>query len=141
MAVKDSDGKFRYKSVIGPTTEGVKTMLQIAYSSSDLFNETIYPSTAVSEITRFYMSENAPYAPDEISTYARPKMISEGRGAPDDMIEADYIDIYIRGARNEILGYFELGSTRNGKLPNKRTIRWLESIANILATIFVYEHV
>lgn len=135
LAMKDLDGKFRYKTVIGPAQEGIKAMLQIAYTPSELFNENTYPSTAISEITRFYMSESVPYTPDEVTTYARPAMLNKERSAPDDMLEADYIDIYAKNARNEILGYIELGTTRDGKLPDKRIIMWIESIARIYSII------
>jgi len=137
IAVRDPDGMYRMKISYGLTSESEKSYKQLTFSPNDLFDESNYPSTATSDITRFYMSETDPYKLNEISTYSRPQMMNQKRAAPDDMLENDYIDIYIKGNRDEILGYLELGVTRSGKLPSKSSIKWLETIAILLGLIFL----
>jgi len=132
IALKDRDGMFRYKAQLGLSLEAEKTYFQIAYSQSDLFDDSTFPSTAVSDITRFYMAENAPYKESEIGSYGRPIHLSDKRAMANDMVEGDYIDIYIRDWKNEVIGYFELAATRGKKLPQRETIRWLELIATLL---------
>ena len=141
IAVRDRDGKIRYKTSIGLTSEAMRALYEVEYSDSDLFDESTYPSTAISDITRFYMAEGAPYTPNEVSTFSRPQMLGQERRSPDDMIEGDFFNIFIKGARGEILGYLELGVTRNGKLPPRSSLRWLEAIARILAIILSSENV
>lgn len=133
IAVRDSDGMFRYKTVVGLAADAAKALYKIAYSESDLFNENDYPSTIISDITRFYMGESSPYRPGEEYTFSRPAMLGKKRMSPDDMIEGDFFNIFIKGERNEILGYIELGVTRNSKLPDRRSIIWIELISRILA--------
>jgi len=135
IAIKDRDGMFRYKVQLGLSVEAEKKYFEIEYSPADLFDDTSFPSTAVSEITRFYMAENAPYKADEVGSYSRPMHLSDKRMMANDMIEGDYIDIYIRDWKNEVIGYLELAATRGKKLPTRDTIRWLELIATLLGLI------
>lgn len=136
IAIRDRrDGLYKYQIAIGLTPEAEKALLQTTYTASDLFDETNFPSTSVSNFTRFYMQESAPFKPVEIATYARPKMLTQARKSPDDMMEGDYINIFVHGRMREILGYIEVGTTRSGKLPSKNTIRWLELMASLLGTI------
>jgi hypothetical protein len=135
IALKDRDGMFRYKVQLGLSAEAEKTYFEIVYSPSDLFDDASFPSTAVSEITRFYMAENSPYKANEIGSYARPTHITDKRTMANDMIEGDYIDIYIRDWKNEVIGYFELAATRGKKLPTRDTIMWIELIATLLGML------
>jgi|YelNatPaOPRAMG01_1025707.scaffolds.fasta_scaffold07517_11 hypothetical protein len=141
IALRDRDGRFRYKTSIGLTSEAMKALFEIAYSDADLFDESTYPSTAISDITRFYMAEGAPYTPNEVSTFSRPQLLGRKRSSPDDMIEGDYFNVFIKGSKNEVLGYLELGVTRNGKLPARSTLSWLEVIARLLAIVLSSENV
>jgi len=135
IALKDRDGMFRYKVQLGLSAEAEKKYFEIVYSPEDLFDDTYFPSTAVSEVTRFYMSENAPYKSDEVGSYGRPMHIADKRMMANDMVEGDYIDIYIRDWKNEVIGYFELAATRSKKLPTRDTIRWVELIATLLGML------
>jgi len=132
ISLRDRDDVFRYKVQLGLTAESEKKYFDITYTPSDLFDDTSFPSTSVSEITRFYMAENAPYKEDELGSYARPTHLADKRPRADDMVEGDYIDIYIRDWKNEVIGYFEVASTRGKKLPTRDAIRWLELIATLL---------
>lgn len=135
IAIKDRDGIFRYKVQLGLSVEAEKKYFEIEYSPADLFDDTSFPSTGVSEITRFYMAENAPYKVEEVASYSRPTHLADKRMIANDMVEGDYIDIYIRDWKNEVIGYFELAATRGKKLPTRDTIRWLELIATLLGMI------
>lgn len=135
IALKDRDGIFRYKVQLGLSQEAERKYFELEYSPSDPLKESTFPSTAVSDLTRFYMQENTPYKEDEIETYARPILLTQKRMTADEMLEGDYIDVDIPGWRREIIGYFELGMTRSKKLPPKGTIKWLELIATMIGAI------
>jgi hypothetical protein len=51
------------------------------------------------------------------------------------MIEGDYIDFYMLDPEKEIIGWIEVSNPRDGKLPNSKTIRWLEIIASAAGAI------
>jgi hypothetical protein len=136
IAVKDPvDEKFRYIVALGLTPSAEAAYKEIRYSHADLFDESVFPSTKVSTYTHFYMAEDAPYKPGEEKSYTRPSLLSMTRANSDDMLEGDYIDVFMQGYVRDITGYFELAGTRSGKLPSKTTIRWMELIASLLSTI------
>lgn len=135
IALRDADHIFRYKLVTGLSAESKKALLAKAYSESEVLDESVFPYTSVSDITKFFMSENEPYNPDDTMTYFRPKMLSQTRGHPGDMLPGDYIDFFFRNRSNEIIGFIEVGETRSGKLPESVMIIWLELIATLLGAI------
>ena len=136
IAMKDpTDEKFRYVVALGLIPSAEAAYKEIRYSHADLFDESVFPSTKVSTYTHFYMSEDAPYKPGEEKSYNRPNQLSVERANPDDMLEGDYIDVFMQGYLREVTGYFELAGTRSEKLPSKVTIRWMELIASLLSAI------
>jgi hypothetical protein len=136
IAMKDpSDEKFRYVVAIGLTPSAEAAYKEIRYSMRDILDESTFPSTKVSAYTHFYMSEDSPFKPGEEKSYSRPTQLSMARSSPDDMIEGDYIDVFMQGYVRDIIGYIELAGTRSGKLPSKTTIRWIELIASLISTI------
>ena len=135
ISLKDRDGIFRYKIQLGLSQEAERKYFDLGYSPSDPLKESTFPSTAVSDLTRFYMQENEPYKEDEIGTYARPTLLTQKRMTADEMAEGDYIDVDIPGWRKEIIGFIELGMTRSRKLPPKGTIKWIELIATMIGAI------
>ncbi len=140
IAMKDpSDERFRYVVAIGLTPSAEAAYKEIRYSMRDLFDESTFPSTKVSAYTHFYMSEDTPFKPGEEKSYSRPNQLSMIRPSPDDMIEGDYIDIFMQGYVRDVMGYIELSGTRSGKLPSKTTIRWIELIASLISTIEMYK--
>lgn len=136
IAIKDpTDDKFRYVVAIGLTPSAEAAYKEIRYTIGDLFDESSFPSTKVSSYTHFYMSEDSPYKPGEEKSYSRPSQLSIERPSPDDMIEGDYIDVFMQGYVRDIIGYIELAGTRSGKMPARTTIRWIELIASLISTI------
>jgi hypothetical protein len=140
ISLKERDGLFRYKAQLGLTMDQEKSYFDITYSPEDLFDDSSFPSTAVSDLTRFYMAENSPYKESEVGSYARPTHLADKRARADDMVEGDYIDIYIKDWKKEVIGYFELASTRGKKLPSRSNIRWLELIATLLGVLISKRH-
>jgi len=135
IALKGEDGLFRYIAQLGLPKEKEDALFKIAYSKDDLFDESSYPSTRLSDITRFYMSESMPFKLDEIDTFGRTLMIDQRRSNPNEMIEADYFDMYIKDYNQEILGYIELSMTRSRMLPDRMTIAWVELIATLVGML------
>lgn len=136
IALRDkADGLYRYITSVGLTKSAEMTHKEIRYSYSDLFDDSTFPSVKVSNCTHFYLSESAPFKPGEEKTYSRPNLLNASRNAEDEMLEGDYIDVFMFGHLREVVGFIELGGTRSGKLPEKLAMRWIELIASMIAAM------
>jgi len=136
ISMKDkADGLYRYVATTGLTKSADMSYREIGYSYSDLFDDSTFPSVKVSNCTHFYLSESAPFKPGEEKTYSRPNLLNASRNAEDEMLEGDYIDVFMFGHLREVVGFIELGGTRSGKLPEKLAMRWIELIASMIAAM------
>ena len=132
IALRNIDGNYRYKASSGLSTESEKVLFSLSYSQADLLDESKYPYTSISDITKFFMSEDEPYTLSEIATFPRPNILARTRESPDDMIAKDFINIFFKNRSKEIIGYIEVSDPRSGKMPKRGTIVWLELIATLL---------
>lgn len=130
--VKEIDGKFRYHAFAGLRKSSEDALRKCVYSEQELFDPSKYPSTTISPYTKLFLAENNPYASGEEETYNRPLMLKQKRNDLDDSIEGDYLDILIYDGGNEICGYIEISGTKEGKLPDAKTIKWLEVTGSII---------
>lgn len=132
ISVKDLDGKFRYHAFAGLRKASEDALRKCEYSEHELFDPSKYPSTTISIYTKLFLAENNPYAPGEEETYNRPLMLKQARKELDDSIEGDYLDIMVFDGKNEVCGYIEISGTKEGKLPDAKTIKWLEVTGSII---------
>lgn len=123
------DGLYRYLYTSGLSVQTDYSYKQIAYSSSDLFDNSTFPSIKVGRFSHFYLAEDKPYKQGEEKSYTRPNLLVQTRLNADDMLEGDYIDVFMYGPSGDILGYLEFAGTRSGKMPERRTMKWIELIA------------
>ncbi len=126
------DNLFRYVKMHGMRAEVWAAHKNLVYTYEQLFDPKKYKHTVISQHTRLFLAEDNPYAEDETYTYSEHLMSMSRRRAPDDSIEGDYIDVYIYGSGDEILGWIETGGTWDNKIPDARTIRTLEILASVL---------
>jgi hypothetical protein len=134
------DGLYRYVVTYGLSPQTDSSYKQIAYSTDDLFNNADFPSVKVCKFTHFYLAESKPYRPGEENSFTRPNLLSQVRVNTDDMLEGDYIDVYMLGPSDEVLGYLELAGTRSGKLPERKTIKWMELAALYISKLIQKEN-
>lgn len=127
-----SDGLFRYVTMHGMRAEVWAAHMSLSYSLEQLIDDRKYKPTVISHHTRLYLAEDNPYADDETYTYSEHLMTISKRREPDDSIEGDYLDVFIYGPDDEILGWIETGSTWDSKIPDARTIRCLEILSSVL---------
>ena len=55
------------------------------------------------------------------------------RKTTDAYVEGDYLDIYIKGKKGEIVAWIETGGTWDGKLPDAQAIKWMEFVGSLIA--------
>lgn len=127
-----SDGLYRYyahQGVRAAIWEGHK---KLTYTADSFTGAGKWKGTKISRNSILYLVEDAPYAEGEESTYQEHLSRVSRRRTTEDCIEGDYLDVHITGPNGEILGWLEVSSMWDGKIPDANTIRWLELIADII---------
>ncbi|MEM4265140.1 MAG: zinc ribbon domain-containing protein [Thermoplasmata archaeon] len=137
IALKDpSENRFRYRLFFGMRKESEDAYRKISYTLEQTTSTTEYPRIRLSEYVDFFPSEYRPYIEGELDTFNRPSKLEMKRKSPTEMIEGDYFCVYFYGlTKNDILGWFELARTLNGKMPPRETLKWLEMLASIVGRI------
>lgn len=130
-----ADGKYRYTEIIGHSRTAADALKRLSYTYDEFFNQRDYPSFWVSKYTELALVEEHPFLENEKDTYNRPALLSGARKSVDVIVEGDYFDIYMYGPKDEMIGWIELGMTRDGKMPSMMVIKQLELFASILSCI------
>lgn len=128
-----TDNKFRYEVFLGVTRDVEKSYRSLAYDHSIVFDDDTYPGTKLSKFTEVMFTELEPYDDGEESTYNRPMMLKEQRKSPDEMLDGDYYAVYLFGPGDDIFGWLELSSAKDGKFPPMKVVRQLELFASVLS--------
>lgn len=130
------DGLFRHEIILGHTREAENMLRSMAYTRDQMRDCKDYPGIAIGKYTEFSLNETKPYVKGwEEKAYNRPLALEEPRKAPTKMIEGDYIDIYIFGEKNDMLGWIEISGPRDGNFPSRETMRWIELISIFLGVV------
>lgn len=137
IGVKDRDGMFRFAAMIGFKEEAEAARKKLAYTLADMKDGSAYQYMRLCKSSQIMLAENGPYKPGEEETFNRPALLEKPRAAPDDMIEGDYIDIFLNDREKEIMAWLELSGTKDGKMPKRETILWMELFAACLTTVLL----
>jgi hypothetical protein len=132
---KDKDGMYRFHEMIGFRNEAVNARKRLVYDSNDMADGTTYQSLRIGKYSQIHLSEHEPFRPGEEASYNHPELLGKPRINADDMVEGDYLDIYLYGRKKELLGWIELSGTRNRKLMTRESILWLEFFSSCLALL------
>jgi len=71
----------------------------------------------------------------EKDLFGRTYQLGEKRTSYDEFHEGDYIDFWIYGSNDDLIGWIELTRSGDGKLPSRTSVRWIELIADVLGSI------
>jgi hypothetical protein len=123
---------YRYEHASGVGDDALEGFKKLSYTRDQIVNEESYPSHEISRWTRLYLSEEHPYADDEIFSYNRPGLLGKKRRSITESLEADYLCVFFRGPGEDILGWMDISGTRLKTLPDAATIRWLEMLGFII---------
>lgn len=140
IGLKDPrDGKYRYSIMSGYREEAIQNLKQLAYEIDDFYKDDSYNGTFISKYTKIFLAEDNEYKDLDKVAYNRPMLLGLKRRSLNDSLEADYLDSFIIGADEELLGWIEISGTRTGKLPDAVTIRWVETAGAIVAAALMCE--
>ena len=138
IGLRSSDGLYRYVAMYGLREETWAAHRELTYTAEQLLDPSSYKWTDISHHTKLFLAEDNPYAEDEAKTRTEHLMMKSKRMSAEDSIEGDYVDVFIYGPKDEILGWIETSGTWDGKLPDARTIRSLEIVSSVLALAIVH---
>jgi len=131
-----NDNLFRYEVLIGFSRDAERARKKLTYTHDEMTDSKKYPGgITIARKTEFMLVELQPYKSGEEDTFNRPSQLTKKRASIEDIIDGDYIDIYFFGRKDEVIGWIELAGTRSGKMPSRSTIRWLELISSIIASV------
>jgi len=128
---------FRYEAVVGFRQEVEKELRNRTYTEEEAINSDREPHIRLDNFIDFELAEGTSHVDHtfEQLEYNRPTRLLEERKALDEMKEGDYIVVFFRGIRGELLGYVELESPRNRKLPQGNVLKWLEIFGMIIGIL------
>jgi hypothetical protein len=134
IGLKDrKDGLYRYEVLFGYRPSMIEDFKKMAYTYDDMVSYDKFPFIKTGKYSDLNPVEGLPEG--ERHLFNRPFELTEKRELPDEFHEGDYIDFWMYGYNKEIIGWFELSSPRNRRLPPRTTIRWIELIACICSSI------
>jgi len=126
------DGKYRYVVLSGLREDAAKSHMNLVYTINEFYKDGDFNGTFISKYSKIFLAEDNEYKDVEKVAYNRPLLLGLKRRALTDALEADYVDSFILGPDDELLGWIEISGTRTGKLPDAVTIRWVETAAAII---------
>jgi hypothetical protein len=137
IGLKGSNDLFRYVAMYGLRDDVWAAHKTLVYDETQLMDPTKYKWTEISHHTKLFLAEDNTYTEVEARTRAEHLSMRSKRKTADDSIEGDYVDVFIYGPKDEILGWIEISGTWDGKIPDARTIRALEIVSSVLALAIV----
>ena len=133
IGLRHSDGLYRYVAMYGLRDEVWAAHRKLAYDEKQLMDPNTYKWTEISHHTKLFLAEDDPYTVGEALTRSEHLSMKSKRKTAEDSIEGDYMDVFIYGPKDEILGWIEFAGTWDGKIPDALTIRSLEIVSSVLA--------
>jgi len=137
ICLRGQDGLFRYATMHGMRDEVWAAHKNIVYSLDQVLDPNLYKGTEISRFTKLFLAEDNPYGESEERTCSGHLMTTSKRRTPEESIEGDYLDVFIFGPNDEVLGWIETSGTWDGRLPDARTIRGLEVLSSLIALAIV----
>jgi len=131
--VDRKDGCYRYVLVFGLRKEAEDKLRRLKYSYEDMVSNERFPFIKIGKLSELNPVEGLPEWEREL--FNRPFALSVNRKSPDEFHEGDYIDVWMYTHNKELIGWFELASPLNDKLPTRAQMRWIELIVAICSSI------
>ncbi len=132
LGTKGRDGLYRYDAFVGLREDAIKARKRETFRLEDFGGTGKYAGRKISDQTTLYLEEDKPYTNGAEETFNRPALMHAQRHAPEDSLEADFVEVLILGGNDDVVGWIEASGTTTGKLPSVDSIRWLEVMASVI---------
>lgn len=134
IALRSDDGRFRYVTLIGHSREAEEASRKLSYTGEELLDYDKFPCVRIMPTVHFCPTEGFPINEAELTAQHRPTLLQKPREDLDSFLAGDYIDFYMY-ADGRLIGFIEVSETKDGRLPLRDTVRWIDLIAKISAAI------
>ena len=136
VAFKDPrDGLFRYIAFMGMRRDAETAYRKLSYNADDALSQSKYPRIKCTPSVDFFPSELRPERDGEIETFNRPGLLRQQRTSLEMLQEGDYFCAYFQSQRGDLIGWFDLARTKDGRFPSGNTLRWLNLICTIVGKV------
>jgi hypothetical protein len=126
---------YRYEILLGYRPDMVDSYRKLKYTYEDMVSQDRYPSIRTGKLSELNPVEGLP--DEEEYLFNRPYQLTVARESMEDFHEGDYLDVWMYGPNKELVAWFELSSPVTGKIPPRKTIRWIELVASICSSIVI----
>jgi len=135
ITLRGDDGRYRYVVMIGHPKDAEEALRKESYSGEDLLDNNKFPCIRIMPTVHFSPVEGFPVDEAELAAHHHPTLLKTPRMDLGSFLPGDYIDFYMIGSEGKLLGFIEVLETKDGRLPSKETVRWIELISKISAAI------
>jgi len=134
IGLKDrKDPVWKYEVALGFSKDTELRILKVRYNKDDMYSQETFPNLKLGKLSELNVAEGLP--PSEADMYDRQKMLNPKRTSSADFMLGDSIDIWMLDDKKEIIGWIEVSSPKDRKLPSRTTTRWLELLGSLCAQI------
>ena len=135
IGLRTEDGMYRYVAFAGHPKESEDALRLQRYDLSDMIDYDKYPNIRIGSIAQYNPVEGFPDKKDELVGHRIPELPKSPRKNLNEFLPGDYIDFFMHGFEGKLIAWIELSETKDGRLPSRESIRWIELISEISATI------
>lgn len=135
IALRSNDGRYKYVVMIGHPKDAEEALRKQSYSGEDLLDYDKFPCIRLMPTVHFIPVEEFPIDEAELTAHHHPTLLKKPRMDLGSFLPGDYIDFFMFGYEGKLIGFIEVSETKDGRLPSKETVRWINLIANISVAI------
>jgi len=135
VGLRGDDGMYQYLAFAGHPREAEEALRKQKYSSEDMLDYDRYPNIRIGAIAQYNPVEGFRVDDEELVAHHRPQLLKKPRSDTGACLTGDYIDFYMYGFEGRLVGWIELSETKDGRLPPRSSIRWIELITRIASVI------
>ena len=135
IGLKGDDGLYRYVAFFGHPKEAEDALRKQSYSSEDMLDYDRYPNIRLGTAAQYNPVEGFPVDDEELVAHHRPQLLKKPRSDLGAFLPGDYVDIYMFGFEGKLIGWIELSETKDGRLPPRSSIKWIEMITRVSSAL------
>jgi len=124
---------YYHEVVFGYKSDIATELKRLRYNHEDLASQKRIPSVRIGKLSEFNPVEGLPES--ERKLLGGSSTGATLRKSLDEFRKGDFIDIWMRDPRKNLVGWIGVSHPRNSKLPPKINVLWLEFIASICACV------
>ena len=131
VGMRGDDGMYRYLAFAGHPRDAEEALKRQKYSNEDMLDYDRYPNIRIGATAQYNPVEAFRVDEEELVAHHRPKLLTKPRDDTGACLPGDYIDFYIHGNEGKLIAWIELSESKDGRLPPRSSIRWIELVAKI----------